>query len=95
MPIDLSIIEATTRKSSHSRQVSRLADSLSYALQIQPGSSLVPFLAPQAARNNQEAVAYWLANELATPDLEVSQQCIDVLLPRLEKRLMEIQETHP
>ncbi len=92
MPIDIKALEASTRRMAYSRQVNQLADALSYALNIQHGTALVPFLAPLNARDNREAVACWVSQELSRPDIELSQHCVQILLPRLEKRLSEIQE---
>ena len=75
------------------RRVAHLADALYYALNIQDGACLVPFLAPSQARDNREAVAVWLFRELQHPDTELSRHCIEVLLPRLERRLHHIQES--
>lgn len=94
MPFDLPALEATVQRMTYSRQVSQLADALSYALSIQHGVALVPFLAPSRARDNREAVAHWVSQELLSPDIELSQHCVQILLPRLEKRLCEIQEEY-
>lgn len=76
----------------YSRQINVLADALIYALNIEPGKALVPFLAPLNARDNREAVAIWVRNELQAPDVELTRQCIPVLLPRLEKALHAVEE---
>lgn len=92
MKPDLKQIAAARNQTLHTRQLSRLADALVYALNITHGHALVPFLAPKHARDNREAVACWLHQQVNHPDVELSQHCIDVLLPRLEKELMRIQE---
>lgn len=92
MKPNLHVIEATAQKTLHCRQLNRLADALVYALNIDSGQTLVPFLAPLHARDNREAVCCWLEAELSQPDVELSRHCIEVLLPRLEKKLYAIQE---
>lgn len=76
----------------YTRQIAKLADALMYALNIQQGNALVPFLAPLHASDNREAVAYWLSREMESPDVTLSRHCIEILLPRLEKRLQAIEE---
>lgn len=92
MGCDMTAIERTIEHHQYSREVCRLADALVYALNIHDGHALVPFLAPLRARNNREAVACWLLHELEKPDVELSQHCIAILLPRLEKALQSVEE---
>ena len=78
---------ASIRQVRHSRELCRLADALVYSLSIAQGSALVPYLAPGRAGSNREAVIEWLKDQLDAPSLELSQACVQVLLPRLHRHL--------
>lgn len=91
-PSVASHIQSVSHEIQYSRQIHKLADALIYALSIPSGSALVPFLAPLHHSNNHSAVAYWIRQELLDPDIELSRHCIEVLLPRLERRLSDAVE---
>lgn len=84
------LIDAINRQiqqAEHSRGLCRLADALVYRLKIAHGSALVPFIAPGRATNNRDAVLEWLRKEFDSPSLELSQACVQVLLPKLHRQI--------
>ncbi|MEN8719222.1 MAG: hypothetical protein ABF296_03020 [Oceanococcaceae bacterium] len=83
----LDVICESIRQVRHSRELCRLADALVYSLNIAHGSALVPYLAPGRAGTNRDAVVEWLRAELDAPSLELSQACVQVLLPKLHRHL--------
>ncbi len=80
-------ISRRIQQAEHSRELCRLADALVYSLKIVHGSALVPIIAPGRAANNRDAVLQWLRQEFDTPSLELSQACVQVLLPKLHRKI--------
>lgn len=85
----LDMICESIRQVRNSRELCRLADALVYSLNIAHGSALVPYLAPGRAATNRDAVIEWLRGELDAPSLELSQVCVQVLLPKLHRHLQQ------
>ncbi len=75
------------KQAEHSRELCRLADALVYGLNLADGSALVPFIAPGRATNNRDAVLEWLCQQLESPSLELSEACVQVLLPKLHRKI--------
>jgi hypothetical protein len=69
-----------------------LAEGLIIALQIPPGNGLVSFLAPGRARNNHEAVLYWVCERLESERSRASACLVERLGKQLRERLCRIQE---
>lgn len=91
MTPEIFTIAATARTTRHTREVYRLTDALMYALKIPQGHQLAPFFAADAS-DNREAIAAWISKELQHPDIALTSCCIELLLPRLERRLIDITE---
>ncbi len=92
MRLDLHAVTAMHQEQVLARKIHVMAEALMYALQIPPGTTLVPFLAPMAARNNQEAIVVWLKEVLGFPVMAFSRFTVNELGPLLERRLLEIEE---
>lgn len=70
------------------REIYQLADAMIYVLSIPSGRELGTLLLG-LGYDNRDAIAHWISEQLTRPDVELSRECMNVLLPRLRSMLEE------
>jgi hypothetical protein len=68
-------------------QVRRLADALAYAFNVAEGSTLVWVIGTGSERDNREALAHWVRQQVAELDATLAGVLLPELIARLERQL--------